>query len=309
MERNKPSEKQIQDTQPISKKEPLPRSEPSLSQGSLNRDNETVLFLSKAEVQYPQPQMKKTSRMLLVEEKFGEPIEDLLRRLYEDEHRSISQMAQILDMEIRTTHSWLIKANVSVRTIKEASQIVWAERKDEIIAKMHTSESAIKRSESHKKRLTEDPGELEKIRASVKQAHEAHIQKAHLRREFAFGKDVAQTLFDMHQNQGLTAEDIAKGTPYSPDRIINMMRTYNIPYTERSFAVSVLKFQEVHQRLWSNPQAVQVLRDREKEVISKRFFTDGPIPSLDNIAQEMGVTRERVRQIESSAIEKIRTNS
>jgi RNA polymerase primary sigma factor len=53
--------------------------------------------------------------------------------------------------------------------------------------------------------------------------------------------------------------------------------------------------------------AVDRLPDREKEVIKRRYGLDGdPDPvSLEQIGRELGITRERVRQIEQQALERL----
>lgn len=52
------------------------------------------------------------------------------------------------------------------------------------------------------------------------------------------------------------------------------------------------------------------LTDKEKFVILNRFgFVDGEIHTLEDIGKMMGVTRERVRQIESKTIRKLRKNN
>ena len=49
------------------------------------------------------------------------------------------------------------------------------------------------------------------------------------------------------------------------------------------------------------------LTDREREVVVKRFGLDGNAPkTLEGIGDELGVTRERIRQIESKALRKLR---
>jgi len=49
------------------------------------------------------------------------------------------------------------------------------------------------------------------------------------------------------------------------------------------------------------------LTDREKRIISMRFgLDDGVMHTLEEVGQEFNVTRERIRQIEAKAIEKIR---
>lgn len=51
------------------------------------------------------------------------------------------------------------------------------------------------------------------------------------------------------------------------------------------------------------------LTDREKLVLSYRFgFEDGQIHTLDDVGQVIGVTRERIRQIENKAIRRLRTS-
>ena len=50
--------------------------------------------------------------------------------------------------------------------------------------------------------------------------------------------------------------------------------------------------------------------DREKEIIYKRFgFADGKRHTLEEIGSELGITRERIRQIEKKALNKFRRPS
>ena len=49
------------------------------------------------------------------------------------------------------------------------------------------------------------------------------------------------------------------------------------------------------------------LNEREKEVIRLRFgLTDGHPRTLEEVGREFGVTRERIRQIESKTLAKLR---
>ena len=51
------------------------------------------------------------------------------------------------------------------------------------------------------------------------------------------------------------------------------------------------------------------LSDREKLVLSYRFgFEDGQIHTLEDVGQVVGVTKERIRQIENNAIRRLRTS-
>jgi RNA polymerase primary sigma factor len=48
------------------------------------------------------------------------------------------------------------------------------------------------------------------------------------------------------------------------------------------------------------------LRDRELEVVRRRFGLDGQMPqTLDQVGRKLGITRERVRQIQAQAIRKL----
>ncbi|MGZ4213664.1 MAG: sigma-70 family RNA polymerase sigma factor, partial [Actinomycetota bacterium] len=52
---------------------------------------------------------------------------------------------------------------------------------------------------------------------------------------------------------------------------------------------------------------MESLTDRERKVIEMRFgITDGHMRTLEEVGKEFGVTRERIRQIESKTLSKLR---
>ncbi len=57
-------------------------------------------------------------------------------------------------------------------------------------------------------------------------------------------------------------------------------------------------------------KVLETLSEREQTVIKLRFGLEDGIPrSLEEIGRIMGVTRERVRQIEEKSLKKLRVNS
>jgi RNA polymerase primary sigma factor len=51
-----------------------------------------------------------------------------------------------------------------------------------------------------------------------------------------------------------------------------------------------------------------VLDQREKKIISQRFGLDGGNPkTLEDIGHKLGVTRERIRQLQNVALAKLRS--
>ncbi len=55
-------------------------------------------------------------------------------------------------------------------------------------------------------------------------------------------------------------------------------------------------------------EALRTLTDRESRVLRLRFGMEGGRPhTLQEVGQEFGVTRERIRQIEAKALQKMRT--
>ena len=62
--------------------------------------------------------------------------------------------------------------------------------------------------------------------------------------------------------------------------------------------------QEVDNRRKALSQALGVLNERERRIFEARRLADDPV-TLEELAEEFGVSRERVRQIEVRAFEKI----
>jgi len=52
---------------------------------------------------------------------------------------------------------------------------------------------------------------------------------------------------------------------------------------------------------------LSVLDERERRIIDERFWLNGKTPmTLEDVGREFGVTRERIRQLQNSALNKMR---
>ena len=78
--------------------------------------------------------------------------------------------------------------------------------------------------------------------------------------------------------------------------------------TIKNFIKTVCATEEVTDEAINNVRVLlNQLSDREERVIRLRYgLDDGICRTLEELAKEFGVTREKIRQIESKAIKKLR---
>ncbi len=134
-----------------------------------------------------------------------------------------------------------------------------------------------------------------------------------------------QKFEQMRQVQGIdpTLEELAAELDMKPAEVADLLRVYrpqlsldapikdeheatkldfmqsgSIPSSEEAFFHSAM-IQEVHTLL-------DLLESRESKILRARFGFDGKAKSLAEIGRELGLSRERVRQIESRARNKLR---
>jgi RNA polymerase sigma-32 factor len=67
----------------------------------------------------------------------------------------------------------------------------------------------------------------------------------------------------------------------------------------------VVEQDEKEHRLKALAAAIDVLDDRERSIFEARHLADEP-PTLEDLAATFNVSRERIRQIEARAFEKVR---
>jgi RNA polymerase primary sigma factor len=89
-----------------------------------------------------------------------------------------------------------------------------------------------------------------------------------------------------------TPEELAKELDMTPEKVVEVVPADAVSFT--------LLQEQLH-------QVLDTLSEREAGVVSMRFgLTDGQPKTLDEIGKVYGVTRERIRQIESKTMSKLR---
>lgn len=101
----------------------------------------------------------------------------------------------------------------------------------------------------------------------------------------------------------VSLNDQTKNDEYNDTELIDLMPDY---YNLEEDVLGNAENEELKEYVFNYPY----LTDREKLVIAYRFgFEDGQIHTLEEVGNMIGVTRERVRQIENRAIKTLRRSS
>jgi len=111
-----------------------------------------------------------------------------------------------------------------------------------------------------------------------------------------------QDVIDMNRRLG---GDASLNTPIREDGDSGEWQDWLVsdaPSQERLLAES----EELDNRRKALGEALNVLNDRERRIFEARRLSDDPI-TLEELAEEFGVSRERVRQIEVRAFEKVQS--
>ncbi|CAB4662686.1 unannotated protein [freshwater metagenome] len=125
-------------------------------------------------------------------------------------------------------------------------------------------------------------------------------------------------------NREPTIEEIAKDVELTPDRVVEIMGLGQDPisleapvgddggssvgdYVADPNAVAPSIAADLAQLQQDIRDALGELGEREREVVIMRFgLVDGEMRTLDEVGRAFGVTRERIRQIESKTLAKLR---
>lgn len=78
-----------------------------------------------------------------------------------------------------------------------------------------------------------------------------------------------------------------------------------LPCTAADQEYLLIENQETQNRAEAVEQALKTLNEREQEIIRARILTDAPV-TLQHLAEHFSISRERVRQIEKLALQRLR---
>jgi len=110
--------------------------------------------------------------------------------------------------------------------------------------------------------------------------------------------EVIEKMFRMHAENVSSLDVTLSGD--SDQQLLD-----SVPDDDAMQPADILQSEEIRDNL---DQWLEMLSDKQREVISRRFGVRGHHAStLEQVANEMGVTRERVRQIQISALKSLRS--
>jgi len=110
--------------------------------------------------------------------------------------------------------------------------------------------------------------------------------------------EVIEKMFRMHA-ENVSSLDVSMSAD-SDQQLLD-----SVPDEDAMQPADILQSEEIRDNL---DQWLEMLSDKQREVISRRFGVRGHHAStLEQVANEMGVTRERVRQVQISALKSLRS--
>ena len=114
-------------------------------------------------------------------------------------------------------------------------------------------------------------------------------------------KDRPLNVQDIVKELGMDHKDAIKA--YDALRAVNRQKDQTAFMEMESTSSGEQDAMEANELL---PLLLVELNEREKKIISKRFGFDGKAMTLKDIGDEQGVCKERIRQLETKALEKMR---
>jgi len=272
------------------------------------------------------PAFKKTPRMLGVEQIIQEDLPGFLTRKYSEEGLSTPDISQMIteisggNIKVReaTINNWLRKFNSQVRPRLEAVKLAWQnpEKRERRIEGIHSRMRKREKSKSLSKfRLDYWQNLSESEKENRLRLIRENYRTAMLRRmSETLGENPAERLNEMYWQEDLSSKEIGEKLGKSPSIVLEWMRFLGITARKRGRRAGETTYgyirngKEEKSNLVeeaSRQGLVEKLDERERYVIWLRYPAEGRKASSTKIAKELGVSRQRVGQIEKGSLGKL----
>ncbi len=126
------------------------------------------------------------------------------------------------------------------------------------------------------------------------------------RQREAFGGDIRDMLLRKHYMEYLTISEISTSTGFAYPTVVEYMKNNGMPdiTPTKGWIRQHTKLGTLLGKVWADPTLMEVLSADEVSVLRRRHL-DG-IATLEEIGYELEVTRQAVKQLEDSAINKLK---
>lgn len=255
----------------------------------------------------------------------GHSFEELLRVRYQEDRTSMVQIAKELGVNAGSVRHWLDQLGIQRRTnsenlrerwsdpekrraASEARRKLWEdpEFKAGMVKKIHSPGSDQKRSATHRKLNLDDPGRAK--RNGELSSETWRTKRLTQLSDMLNGADPVETIKALHHDRNLPVASIARQLSISEGGLVRLMNQLGI---ERKKSKPVRKPNQAYELrvkvlIEATARGVtNILSEKERVVLQKRFGSDINPRTLGEIGTELGVSRERVRQIEEEALRKL----
>lgn len=137
-----------------------------------------------------------------------------------------------------------------------------------------------------------------KVRKALESNQEDEKRYEHLAKDLDVSKE---DLIEMEQR--MSSRDLSLDTPFDEDRELTHLDMLQVDSMNQEEALAEEEERNLRERQVQN--ALKRLNEKEKYVIMNRVMADSPM-TLQEIGTQLKLSRERVRQIESEALKKLR---
>lgn len=255
------------------------------------------------------PLEKRGTAICRIENAVGIPFELYAFGEYWLNGRSLDKIAKQNQVSRHVVVKAMTDAGIPHRKRKEAVRMMWQdpERKQAIIAQWHTPAAKANRGASVERWRREHPEESRQMMQAV---HEASARNRDQRIFKALGLYPELTLYRLHYEEGYSVAEISSRTGLPERNVRGLFFKYGIKNLDVKYQRAVEPMRAVHEilpEIYINPDRMLQLTPPEQHVIFRRFIEpEYETSTLEEVGSEMGVTKERVRQIQEDALNALR---